>query len=432
IPSRAVPRRRVLHRLRRRFLLLLGAGTLSATVVAATKLDANFGDDVRLAPFVVNGKALSIAIHARTAADRKYGEQFATDVVQIAYETMGKSTGAGLVIVGREGEPHPILVLRKFQAMAADGRIDPAVAAKVGDLGAMMAEWKSMLHFDDPQPGEKAFKMTLDMVLPALPLPLEGATSKLYQLSWAEDFNDARVEQRFRSLTVADLESNALSKYDWVFYLPPRHAFKRVEADIIREAIKHEKMGLFRRAALHSAAFVLKPAINGAVEAMRKGVLYLTVLRADSGYGKDDIFALTTAYTNVLMPNFKIDAGSEHDRARAAIEKQKIANAEYAKDPFVTPARLAAFDPAAYAAFEGEYSADKEKRTTPHRFKRQGEAYTWQYKDLKPRVFYPAGGRRFVNDDGTMTIEFQVDAEGGVTGVEERWLRRRQTIPRKS
>jgi len=68
--------------------------------------------------------------------------------------------------------------------------------------------------------------------MPALPLPLDGMASKLYQLSWAENFDGAKIEQKLRSLTVADLESDTLSKYDWVFYLPPVNAFKRVEDDV--------------------------------------------------------------------------------------------------------------------------------------------------------------------------------------------------------
>ena len=44
-------------------------------------------------------------------------------------------------------------------------------------------------------------------------------------------------------------------------------------------------------------------------------------------------------------------------------------------------------------------------------------------------VFYPAGPRTFVIEDGKMTIEFLVDEGGEITGVEERWKRRRKTVP---
>ena len=189
---------------------------------------------------------------------------------------------------------------------------------------------------EDKAPAQKAdkgknrgFKVTLDMVMPALPLPLEGLLSKLYQLSWAEGFDDARIEKRLRSLTVAGLESDGLSKYDWVFYLPPRNVYKDVQDDIISRAVKHEKIGLFKRAAMKSALFVASPVIRTAVEGMRKGVLFMTVLRAESGYRPDDILHLTNAYVNVLMPDFKFNGGSEHKRALEAIEAEKIKNAVY-------------------------------------------------------------------------------------------------------
>ena len=59
-----------------------------------------FGKDVHLAPFVVNGKKIAVAIHARTDSDRRYGEKFAAEVLEIAYHTLPEAKGRGLVIVG--------------------------------------------------------------------------------------------------------------------------------------------------------------------------------------------------------------------------------------------------------------------------------------------------------------------------------------------
>ena len=423
---------------------LVLAGALLAEEPAAPA-KAEFGKDIQLAPFVVNGKKLSISIHARSKPDRAYAEKFADEVVEIAYETIGDSTGKGLVIVGREGEPHPLVVFRKFQAMAAAGQLDPAVAAKSAELTAKMTAWKAEFHLDDLD-GEKAeneararsagkdapkeFKVSLDMVMPALPLPLEGLLARLYQLYWAEGFDGGRMERKLRSLTLADLEGNTLAQYDWVFYLPPRHAAGDVMDDLMKQFMKQEKMGLFKRAAIRSALFVFSPAIKSAIEGMRKSALYLTVLRAESHYSQDDIMALTGAYGKVLMPDFKFTGGTEHQRALEAIAKQKLANAEYAKDPFVKPTRLANFDPAAYAIGEGEYTAKPPE--VSHRFKREGESFHWIHRNGKPQVFYPAGDRLLVNEEGSMTIRFLVDDKGVVTGVEERWVRRRQTISRKS
>lgn len=400
----------------------------------------DFGEAVQLAPFVVNGQKLAVAIHARTPEDRKYGEKFSEEVVEIACETTGGSGKKGLVIVGREGEPHPVLVIRKFLAMAEAGQLDPAVAAKAGELQAQLADWKKMLRLDvDPDPKNKGFKLTFEMLVPALPLSLDGMSGKLYQLSWAEDFDVGRVERKLHALTAADLGSNALSKYDWVFYLPPRNAFKAVEKDIVQQAVAHEKMGLFKRAALKSALFAFSPAIKTAVEGMRKGMLYMTVLRADSDYSKGDIMALTAAYVKVLMPDFKFNGGTEHKRALEAIEAQKIANAEYAKDPFIPPKRLETFDPAAYAACAGNYETAEARKKAKEKAKafwsltEKDGVYLWRYEGNQdePRTYYPAGERLLVSANGNMTLHFLVDEKGAVTGVEERRERYRRTLLRK-
>jgi hypothetical protein len=419
----------------------LGAGVaglvLTGALAAAEPAGGDFGKDIQLTPFVVKGSPLSVSIHARTKSDRRYGEGFAEDVVGIAYETLGKSTGAGLVIVGREGEPHPVIVLRKFLAMAAAGELDPAVKAKTGELDSLMTRWKTMLNLDEVAVDEeKGVKITFDMIMPALPLPLEGIASKLYQLSWAEGFDDAKAAQKLRSLTVAELESDALSKYHWVFYLPPRDAYVGVQNALMKEVMEKEKMGLFKRAAIKSALVVFKPAVKKAVEGFRKGMLFMTVLPARSDYNQGDIKHLTGAYVQVLMPDFKFNGGSERARALEAIEKQKLANAEYAKDPYVSPARLATFDHAAYAPFEGDYGTVPEgkggKPGKPSRqFTRKDEAWLWQYRRGKPTTLHPAGDRLLVSADGKLTVQFKVDEQGAVTGVEERRERYRQTFPRK-
>jgi hypothetical protein len=422
------------------FLLSLAGLIPGGAGSAAEPPGEDFGKDVQLAPFVVKGSSLSISVHARTKGDRRYAEEFAEEVVGIAYETLGKSTGAGLVIVGREGEPHPVVVIRKFLAMAAAGQLDPVVAATADALTAKMADWKGIMRLgdeDEDDDPEEGFKITFDMIVPALPLPLEGMASKLYQLSWAEGFDEARVEKKLRSLTLADLESDALSKYSWVFYLPPRNAYVGVQNELMAGVMKKEKMGLMKRAAIKSALVVFKPAVKKAVEGFRKGMLFMTVLRARSDYNQGDIRALTQAYTQVLMPDFKFNGGTEHQRALEAIEKQKVRNAEYAKDPYISPARLATFDPAAYAPFEGDYNVrvgKDGKPTKPSRvLARKDDGYLWQTsRSRKPRIYYPAGERLLVSADGKMTVEFKLDDQGALTGAEERWERGRHKVPRKA
>ncbi len=421
----------------------LGAFLFAQVAFAADSAPGEFGKDIQLAPFVVNGQKLSISVHARTSSDRRYATGFAEEVVGIAYETMSRSTGAGLVIVGREGEPHPVIVIRKFLALAAAGQLDPTMAAKTAELEAFMARWKTMLNLDHPDDdddddgeNEKEFKITFDMIMPALPLPLEGLASKLYQISWAEGFDDAKVEQKLRSLTAAGLASDGLAKFDWVFYLPPRNAYLGVQNELIDGVMKKEKMGLMKRAAIKTALLAFRPAVKTAVEGFRKGMLFMTVLAARSSEKPADIKYLTMAYTNVLMPDFKFNGGSERERALEAIAKQKLKNAEYWKDPYVAPSRLATFDPAAYAAFEGEYgvkTGKDGKPTKPSRvLTRKDDSYLWQVSyRRKPRVYFPAGERLLVSADGKATIEFKLDEHGELTGAEERWERGRHTIKRR-
>lgn len=423
------------------------AGSLAASALAleppakpaAADSADDFGRNVQLAPFVVKGEKIAISIHARTKSDRRYATDFAEEVVKVAFETMdNKSTGAGLVIVGREGEPHPVVMMRKFMAMADAGQLQPGVAELARALDGKLNAWKATLNLDEKNrdPDRDGPNITFDMIVPALPVPLEGVAAKLYQLAWDEKFDEARLAARMSTLTVADLESSMFAKYDWVFYLPPRNAFDPVIDEVLKQAMAHEKMGLLKRAAIRSAMLVFKPAIRKAVEGFRKGMLYMTVLQARSGWSKDDIKALTGAYVQVLMPDFKFNDSEEktHDRVMAAIEKQKAKNAEYAKDPFVAPARLTEFDPAAYARFERSYGSlvkgRKDKEAKPSRtLVRENGTWLWQYPRGKPTVLHPAGERLFVSADAKLTVEFKLDEHGAVTGAEERRVRHRQTFP---
>lgn len=409
----------------------IAAGNQAAADERSLAVDApsEFLPAVQLAPFVVKGEPLSISIHARSRADRRYAERFAQEVIAVAYETLDGPVGAGLVIMGKEGEPHPVFVFRRFLAMAEAGQLDPAVAGSAPELVEMMQQWKSGMGGDDNNAND-GMKLDFDLIVEALPLPLEGVASKLYQLAWAVNFDDARVTQALRSLTAADLadSDNELSQFAWVFYLPPRRAFNRVLKKVLPMMLEQEKLGFFKRAALRSALVVFKPAIRKAIEGARKGLLFMTVMRAQSDYSHDDIMALMGAYMKVLMPDFKFNGGETHERAIKAIEAQKIANIEYAKDPFVSPEPLSTFDPATYAPFEGDYA---EERKITHRFRQSPDGeFTWQYLDKEPTIFRPAGPQLFVAQHGKMTLEFLLNEDGVVTGVEERWVRRRKTVPR--
>ncbi|MBS0630769.1 MAG: hypothetical protein JSS11_02565 [Verrucomicrobia bacterium] len=280
---------------------------------------------VQLAPFVVNGQSLAISIYARTKSDRRYGEEFAERVTKVVYESVTESTGRGLVIIGAKGEPHPITVFRKFLALAREGKLDPAIAARAPELAAALDHWehsvdKDKKDSDETQDRDGEVDMDFEKIVSALPIPLEGVGAKLYQLAWAEKFDEAKVEARLRALRPDDLERRDLFKsFDWVFYLPPKGAFDRVLDELIADALKHEDVSFFARVAVKGVLLAVKPKIRRAIEAMRQGLLFKTEVQAQSGRSEEDVAALTDAYIEVFMPGEKSSGGSDHERAVAAV-----------------------------------------------------------------------------------------------------------------
>jgi len=297
-----------------------------------------FSPLVKLAPFVVNGQSLAVAIHARTGSDRRYGEAFAEGVVRVVGEAVTESTGKGLVIIGAKGEPHPIFVFRKFLALAEGGKLDPAIAARAPELAAMLLRWERSFGPGNAEGAARekdrdhGVELDFDKILTALPLPLRGVGAKLYQLAWAEKFDEAKVEARLRALRPDDLERRDLFKaYDWVFYLPPKGAFDRVIDDIVADALKQADVGFLARVAVKGALLALKPKIRRAIEAMRQGMMFQTVVEARTPYNEAEISALTDAYVDVYMPGEKASEGSEHERAVKAVRARLRQNAEKAE-----------------------------------------------------------------------------------------------------
>ena len=326
-------------------VLLVGASLIAQTGVAASGAAAkpNKGDDfmpyVQLEPFVVNGQQLAISIHARSEKDRRYAAAFAEGVVKVVYEGVTPETGKGLVIIGKKGEPHPIFVFRKFQALARDGALDPAVAAYASELDAMLNHWQDSVgdgHANDGEGGEDV-DIEFEKIIAALPLPLEGIGAKLYQLAWSEKFDDAKVEARLRALHAGDLEGNLFARFDWVFYLPPRGALEQAIDGIISDALKEEDVGFFARTAVKGALLVVKPMIRKAIEGMRRSILFSAVVYARTEYDHDAVSALTSAYLNVMMPDHKKDSGSEHERAVKAVRAEVQALASNPKGTETDP-----------------------------------------------------------------------------------------------
>lgn len=319
---------------------VLSLGARAENSPARVEVD-NFSPLVKLAPLVVHGEQLSVSIHARSGRDRRYAEGFAAEVIKVVYESVTEETGKGLVIIGKKGEPHPIFVFRKFLALAEEGKLDPAVAARGPELFAMLNHWQHHVDDEKPEEGQTGGEvdMDFDKIVTALPLPLEGIGAKLYQLAWAEKFDDAKVAARLQALQPADLERDWFTHFDWVFYLPPRGAFDQVVDELIAEALKDEELGGFTRTVVKGALLIVKPKIRKAIEAMRRGVMFTTVVRARTHCSDSEVSVLTETYVEVQMPGEKRAERSEHERAVQAVRERIRLSAEKAR---TSPAKTAA------------------------------------------------------------------------------------------
>lgn len=393
-------------------------------------MSGDFLELVELAPFEVVDQPLSISVYARSKGDRRYAERFAEEVVDIAVETIDSSTGYGLVIVGDKREPHPMFVYKLFLKLSAENRIDAGLQPAAEELKALIQEWENKIKVDGQEgSGDERIDIDFDMLVAAIPLPLEGVASKLYQIAWMESFDEASVERRIESLTPAEMASDELFYFDWVFFLPHKGAFNKVLADIVPHYMEQKKVNIFKAAAIRAALFAFKPFIKSAVERVRKGMLYMTVLRSESGYTESSVNALFEAYVDTLSFDDKPRSQSKREFILEAIDKQKTENEYIESHPFVLPKPLETFDVASYENLEGKYA--KRKKVT-HRFLiDEGKTY-WQYLKRGPRLFLPAGDRLFVSEDGKMTLEFLIDDQGEITGAMERTEDRRNKIPRKS
>ena len=310
--------------------------TTAATAKPVTPPPDAFSATVELTPFVVSGKQLSVSIHARSGRDRRYAEAFSEEVMKVVYEGVTESTGKGLVIIGRKGEPHPIFVFRKFLALADAGKLDPGVAARGPELFAMLNHWQHTVNegkAKDAAP-EGNVDLQFEKIITALPLPLQGLGAKLYQLAWFENFDDARVEAKLRALHAADLERDLFAHFDWVFYLPPKGAFDQVLDQLIADALKEDDAGFLARTAVKGVMLVVKPKIRQAIEGLRKGVMFQTVVQARTTLSEKEVSALTGAYIETMMPDeLRKTSGTEHERAVAALREQLRKNTEQAKEP---------------------------------------------------------------------------------------------------
>jgi hypothetical protein len=322
--------------------IALIAGSWAAEAPANPPTTDEFSSLVKLAPFVVNGKSLAVSIYARTRSDRRYGEAFSGEVIKVVYEAVTESTGRGLVIVGVKGEPHPIVVFRKFLALAKEEKLDPEIAAHARELQTMVDNWQTMSNGTSRRAGKSSGgpDLKVEKLIEAFPLPLEGVGAKLYQLAWEQKFDDAKVEAALRGLRAGDLERRDRFKaYDWVFYLPEKGAFDRGLDDVIAEALKQEKrIGFFARTAIKGVLLVVKPKIRRAIEGMRQGVMFMTVVKAQTSLSSAETRNLLDAYVEVFQPFHPkgkppLEGDTDHERLVNALRARLKKIAEKSKAP---------------------------------------------------------------------------------------------------
>jgi hypothetical protein len=162
--------------------MALGLGGRLGAAEGTGAVRDDFSPSVKLAPFVVQGESLEVSIHARSGRDRRYAERFSEEVIKVVYEGLTPSTGRGLVIIGKEGEPHPIRFFRRFLALADAGQLDPAVAARGPELFGLLNHWERSIRQRQGRerrmaraaPAHLDMDIDVEQIFTALPLPLEG------------------------------------------------------------------------------------------------------------------------------------------------------------------------------------------------------------------------------------------------------------------
>lgn len=411
-------------------LLLVVTAGFNCLLANAEDPAARFRDYYELEPFVVTGEDIPITVFARTNADRNYATRFAHKVVEVAYYTIEKSPGSGLVIIGRSGEPHPIHLIENFMERARSEDASPELRVIADELDKAVDEWREKIRFDVDTEEDNEIPVDLDKLVVAFPMPLPKIAADLYLLAWQEDFDAKRIDQKLDSLTIDDLRQQDFEEFKWVFYLPPRNTLNGVLKEVLPAAFEAAEMGFFKRAMARTAIAAFKPLIRDAMEGVRKGVMYWAVLNANSElFGEGDIDLLAEAYIESQMPRGKIIGGGKKERALEATQAQILKNAEYAKDPFTLPEPIESYDLTLAESLLGTYGDEGHR---DKRFFIQEQSLFWQEGDDEPIEYLPAGETLFVSSEKDITIEFIPGETDDYTRVELRKGRFRHTFSRKS
>lgn len=399
---------------------------------AVANQEPQFSDFYELEPFEVTGEEIPITIFARNGGDRAYGTRFAHQVVEMAYQTLERSPGSGLLIVGKLGETHPITLFERFKERSLAEDASPELKAISSKIEEDFGKWQENIDINLTGAKASGAETEIDLdpqaLVNAFPIPLPATAAQLYVLAWERRFDPEQFEKLLSQIKAEDLESDAFEEFTWVFYLPPRKSVNVIIKEALPAVFEAENLGFFKRSFARAAVATFKPMIKDFVEAVRKGVLYWSVLHANrEAFNEGDIQELAKAYIRSQMPRGKLLGGGKSDRALEFIERQKTKNAEYAKDPFIAPIPLDAFDIASFAPYEGTYR--KPDHNAKKLYIEDGSLFLKQ-GEKEPELMLPAGPNFLVSKNQSKTLRLIPGETPSFNQIEIRAKRYRHSFTR--
>lgn len=402
----------------------------SATLAQKYAPSLEFEDFYELDPITIVGEEIPITVFARTGSDRRYATRFAHNVVEVAYDTLQKTPGSGLIIIGRSGEPHPITLMESFMEKAREEGASPELTEIANQLEISAEEWRAKLDFNmlSEDDEDEEIPVDIDNLIDAFPIPLPHMAAQLYLIAWEVEFDVDLFDQRLNQLTATELKQQDFEEFRWIFYLPPKNTLNKVLKEILPLAFEESELGPMKRIFARAAVATFKPLIKDAMEGVRKGVLYWSILSENaSAFNEGDVNLLAGKYMESQMPRGKILGSDKKERGKQATRKQRKKNEEYAKDPFVILTPTKTFDPKTFEPFLGHYGDEGHRNK---RFFEEDGVYYWQEGDDDPVEYLPAGDLFFISVEKDITLEFITGETPSFTKIELRKGRFRHTFDR--
>ncbi len=393
-------------------------------ILPASKLWGQTGWDPNLLPVLDVELGEMITIFAEKNNQRRYAERFAEKVYEAAYETTGEPAGKGLVIISNIENPHPLILVRRYIEILETNNASIDKKEFGPALEEFLKGWE-----EGEKEVQKEIGVEIEDVAYVAPMPLDPLVFNLYMTARQVAFDDSKIEEQFASLSPSELKDAEFEKFDWIIYLPPKNAIDKVIKTVLPSAMKAQKIGPVKRVLARGVVFTFKPLIRDAMEAVRKGMLYESILRATSDLDSREIELLADAYQGALMPQGSVIPGKKMDRSLEAIRRQKQKNEEYAKDPFIAPTERIKLDPGVYSKYEGEYNRGKAR---PVKIFSQEGVLHFQRGQNKPLSLEASSMTLFVGDEEKLTVEFLDENSGVFTQVELRRERWRRSFNRKT